>query len=286
MGRLGRAARRLRPRARGPVVVTGAPRSGTTYLRAILEQHPDVSLTNELRVFRWAHEVLHGAAEPRMHLRGPHRDVVLEEAAAALPDVVRGAYRRISPDARHWGDKNPFYAEDPAHLRTIVTLFPTARIVNLVRDGRDVAASLSRRRTPDGTPWSSLGDAADLWLRCVASAEEFATTAPPDTFLDLPYERLVADDVRVAEEVLDFLGIRMSPAVRDFCASQREQRTPVSQPTSDLDEAGESGRTTGWRSLPRPDRLLLLDRLAPVLVRRGYETAESLARLRVDTSSV
>ena len=41
-----------------PVIVFGAPRSGTTYLAEILNQHPEVAISNEIRLMVWAHNVL------------------------------------------------------------------------------------------------------------------------------------------------------------------------------------------------------------------------------------
>jgi hypothetical protein len=43
---------------RDPIVVFGAPRSGTTYLEQILNAHPAVFISHETRVFAWLHHAL------------------------------------------------------------------------------------------------------------------------------------------------------------------------------------------------------------------------------------
>ena len=41
-----------------PLIVFGAPRSGTTYLQRVLDLHPAILLTHETRVFAWLHAVV------------------------------------------------------------------------------------------------------------------------------------------------------------------------------------------------------------------------------------
>lgn len=51
-----------------PLMVIGAPRSGTTFLCNALNQHPDIGLTNESRIFA---ELLH-----RLQVAGTREDLV------------------------------------------------------------------------------------------------------------------------------------------------------------------------------------------------------------------
>ena len=53
---------------------------------------------------------------------------------------------------RRWGDKTPLYMQ---HLPLLERLFPSARFVHLIRDGRD--AALSYLAVPEGIMTARLG---------------------------------------------------------------------------------------------------------------------------------
>ena len=51
-----------------PIIVYGAPRSGTTYLQELLNAHPDVFVSHETRIFAWLHHALNEATQDRRYL--------------------------------------------------------------------------------------------------------------------------------------------------------------------------------------------------------------------------
>ena len=44
---------------KSPLILVGAARSGTTYLTDLINCHSDVFITEETRVFVWAHKTIH-----------------------------------------------------------------------------------------------------------------------------------------------------------------------------------------------------------------------------------
>lgn len=261
-----------------PIIVMGAPRSGTTYVNEILNQHPDVFVTHETRVFVWMHRTMvEGLSHPQRFLS--HRDRFEGHLARQLPDVVRSFYGELRPGAVHWGDKNPHYAS-PDHagvLPMIRDLFPGSKFIHVYRDGRDVVASLLRKRFPDGRPWVDFEGAHELWNGHVVTGREFGREIAGSRFLEIRYEELVADDVAWARTLFDFLQIDFAPEVEAFCAAQREERTPFSGPTRRL---GASADGSDWGDLLGPDqRRRSLAALRANLVRFGYETEEHLAQV-------
>lgn len=261
---------------RRPIVIYGAPRSGTTYLASILNAHPDIFISNETRIFAWLHQslaVLPG--QEQFALR--HREVLVEHLRAELPDLVRSFYRRLQPEARYWGDKNPHYAarENRGCLEMIDELFPGARFIHIIRDGRDVVASLIRKRHPDGRPWANWERAHQIWMNHVDLGSTFGRGLPPDRYFELRYEHLIRDDVAIARRIFDFLDIEIHPDVAEFCGAQLEERTPLSGPTRDL---AEGAATSDWESILTPEqRAYTLRRLRDHLVRYGYATESTLA---------
>jgi hypothetical protein len=262
-----------------PIIVYGAPRSGTTYLTNTLKQHPEVFISHETRVFVWAHESLNVLTQnPQALLTS--RGKFVEHLREAYPKLIRDFYLKLAPRARYWGDKNPHYAA-PNYggcLDTIATLFPGTRFIHIIRDGRDVVTSLLRRE------WGSFENSHSRWQGHVDTGSAFGASQPSDRYFELRYEDLVHDDVGVARRLFDFLGISMHPDVVKFCKAQQEERTPLSGPTRDL---SVGAATSYWEELLAPDqRLFSLELLGGHLVRYGYETEASLAKAKQDLARI
>jgi hypothetical protein len=266
-----------------PIVVYGVPRSGTTYLRQLLSAHPETFITNETRIFTWARAALENLRRS-VHA---NRDQFEAHFREALPRLIRDFYAELAPaGARYWGEKNPYYGGDGdgGWLETIEALFPGARFIQVVRDGRDVVSSLVRKAHEDGRPWADFGAAHQVWLRNLALAREFGGTLPPDSYLEVRYEELVADDLDAARRVFGFLGLDLHPRVEQFCRRQRHERTPFSGPTRNLARGAD---VSDWEAVFTPhQRLESLELLGGELVALGYETDDSLSERLADLRRV
>lgn len=258
-----------------PIIMFGAPRSGTTYVQHILEQHRELLVTNETRVFAWLHQSFQVLPHNQDFLMA-YREEFLQHLESAYPALIRDFYLKIKPHARWWGDKNPLYA-DPINqgcLETIARLFPGAKFIHIVRDGRDVVTSMMRRRTPEGVAWYDFPSAHKTWNEHVTRSTAFGRTLPPENYFELRYEDLIADDVGMARKLFNFLEVPMIDKVLAFCRSQQEQRTPLSTPTRDLTDVFQSD----WhRLLDVTKQRQSLELLGENLIAYGYETVKSLA---------
>jgi hypothetical protein len=264
---------------KSPIVIYGAPRSGTTYVRYLLSAHPEVFITNETRIFTWAHYALKEVGQLVM----ANRDQFAVNLREVLPQLIRDFYAKLAPQtARYWGDKNPHYArpEDAGCLELIADLFPGSRFIHVIRDGRDVVASLIRKTHADGSPWVDWEGAHRVWGDHLDVGCEFGSSIPRDYYFELRYEDLVRDDLEVARRVFSFLRLDLHRRVEDFCLREREHRTPFSRPTREL---RGSASHSDWERLLSPEaRLRSLERLGERLVRHGYETEDSLAKAILD----
>jgi hypothetical protein len=105
-----------------------------------------------------------------------------------------------------FGDKTPghiFWISD------IVALLPETRIIHLVRDGRDVAASM---RGLWFGPGDNMPKLAESWLTSLAAGFESAK-AHPDRYLEVRYEDLVASPEPTLRRVLAAIDLPFDSAV-------------------------------------------------------------------------
>ena len=169
-----------------PIIVFGAPRSGTTYLQELLNMHPDVFVSHETRIFAWLHDAVSVLTHEDRCLV-TYREQFIDHLRSALPQVIRDFYRSLAADAIYWGDKNPHYADwnNDGCLELIADLFPNARFIDLIRDGRHVVSSLldadRRRHTLGGFRLGPphLDAARRSWAPVRRYAPELALSSDP-----------------------------------------------------------------------------------------------------------
>lgn len=112
-----------------PIVVIGAPRSGTTILSRVLEAHPALALIGEPRI-TWRY--------------GNERKSDMLSIADARPEVAAYIREQFARETRKQG-KRRFIEKSPQNsLRVdfVNAVFPDAKIVHIIRDGRDSTLSI------------------------------------------------------------------------------------------------------------------------------------------------
>lgn len=144
-------------------------------------------------------------------------------------DVQRAALRKAVARVTRFGGGSVFVNKRIANNRRIpllVEAFPTARFINIVRDGRAVASSLARVDWWDesivwwygGTPRRWAADGGDPWDICARNwVEELAVirtglaAVPPGDVLHLGYEDLVSAPLTTFRKVAQFAGLSADP---------------------------------------------------------------------------
>ncbi|RMD92911.1 MAG: sulfotransferase [Calditrichaeota bacterium] len=222
-----------------PFFIISSGRSGTTLLRAIINQHPDVCIPPESHVlghlvrkykmwFRylpWEYVVRLVVSEFQIKYPGfgfweldvfKFYPIALnlqkeQRSLARLIDIFFVYYmQEKKPEAKRWGDKSIVNA---LFLPLIDQLFPNAQYILLIRDGRDVAVSLV---AADTTPVTDFRRAANYWLRSVTLARKFAAKLDATRFLEIYYENLVKDPEPVIRKVYKFLNLDYTPKALEF----------------------------------------------------------------------
>jgi hypothetical protein len=103
-------------------------------------------------------------------------------------------------------------AAAPALLR----LFPEAKLVHAVRDGRDAGVSKTGKRQKREHPTDAI-EGIDWWYGRLAEAERGGSAASGGKVLALSLDELVGGDREGAyASLLEFLGLEDEPATREF----------------------------------------------------------------------
>ena len=256
--------------------LVGCPRSGTTLLSVMLDRHDGLAITPETAFYdEIAPEALADrpeemlarlAAWRRLGELGLRWDDL--EAAGWPPASAAGLLRAVlSLYARRRG--RPFVGEKTPqhwrHARRLLVDFPEARLIWLIRDGRDVVQSLSEM------PWWRHGPlaAAELWARSTSMALEIAAEAPRRVLL-VRHESVLDAPERTLDEVMGALGLQAQ-------ARQLDGATP--SPVVLQRSMPWKGRALGaidparrgrWRDQAPEDWPAVLRVLEPELARLGY----------------
>jgi hypothetical protein len=215
------------------VFVVGCPRSGTTLLQRLLDAHPQLAVINETL---WITREADGPVTPdlvshlfenrRFQRLGLPREQVelLLEGEGAQPyarfvSAVFDLYGKTQGKALV-GDKSPGYVR---HIPELHDLWPEARFIHLIRDGRDVWLSVAawkkaERSVGEFATWGKdpLATGALWWERSVRLGREAGAALGSDLYREVRYEDLVADPDGECRALCSFLGLPYEPAMLRF----------------------------------------------------------------------
>jgi len=164
-----------------PVLIVGLPRSGTTLCEQILSSHSQVVGAGELRF--WSQR------EPLFNHR--RDDSRIDAARRSASDDYLQVLGALAPDAARVIDKNPF---NFLCLGYFHIAFPQARIIHCRRHPVDTSLSImsTHIRTRGGFP-ADLEDMVFYYRQYARLMAHWRASLPPDRFIEVDYETLVAD---------------------------------------------------------------------------------------------
>ncbi|WP_022661406.1 sulfotransferase family protein [Paucidesulfovibrio longus] len=216
----------------GMFFLIGAQRSGTTLLRLMLNAHPELAVPEEgtfwmpllrshgnrpeavLQGRELANLLDYVRANSQFRLWGlddaEARAQALAEpnlTPARLMEIFYAAYARSRGKTRA-GDKTPsFFRMVPA----LATLFPQARFIHILRDGRDIHLSLKSMGVSSGLAVDALE-----WTHKVTRARRDLAALPPERVCELRYEDLLAAPEERLRAICALLELPFDPAMLDF----------------------------------------------------------------------
>ncbi len=251
------------------VFVVGARRSGTYWLQRILTSHPRVDgVPSETYLFSDGVATLlrrlHNGARSSPQVGAVHADrgAVIRGLRGLCDEVLRPY---LQPRSRYLVERTPDHVH---HIALISEVYPGARFVHIVRDGRDVVRSLLAK------PWGpdNVEAAASEWRDSVRAGR---LQAPPAThYRELRYEELLTQPEAAIGSLFGWLGLDADEIIMGQALG--EARTALS-----VDATRPVPRLEKWKGALRPRDLAAFERVAGDLrAELGYEPVSSLAWYR------
>ena len=222
-----------------PIFIVGCGHSGTSLLLVILGAHS--------RIFAVPHESRIAA-----HCRW--------RFLAAMRKFNRWT---IAHGKKRWVEKTPKHI---LHIDNILKHRPRARILLIIRDGRDVACSLQKRH-------GSLEFGIQKWVATNTEGKKYWDH--PNVHV-LKYESLISDFEKTMREVLAFVGEEYEPGIREYYKTPRQIEKPASESKTEhnfrdwkvnqpiFDTRGK------WTKLPPADQTLIHEIGGELLAQLGY----------------
>ena len=207
-----------------PIFLGGAYRSGLTLVRAMLDSHSEIACPPDLAIvpalaLQWEQvEKVLGDNLARHY--ATDRDALRAAFTGPITNIFACAARKY--DRRLIADKTPANVFVFPQIRK---LFPASPLVHVVRDGRDVAASLLTQGWCDPCTGRLLPmcaaapGAARHWKSAIKQARIAEMLDGP--FFQVRYEQLVTDPRAALMPLLSWLGVTFESRMLQFYAHAR-----------------------------------------------------------------
>jgi len=225
-----------------PFFILGNPRSGTSLFRLMLNSHPNIIVPPESVFLQWWHEKYKNWSK-----KNSQNTIDVEEYVhdilnskkiedwnlirqelinkinrlnpsnyGELSSIIYCCYNKFKSDIDLIGDKNNYYIH---HLDLINSIYPNAKYIHLIRDGRDVACSYKKIKSlqtnskykPDLV--FKIKDIALEWSENNFKIEKFLNNKMS---LKIRYEDLLIDPIFYLSKVCKYLEIPFHSQMLDF----------------------------------------------------------------------
>ena len=217
--------------------IGGTIKSGTTWLQLLLDAHPEVSCKGEGHFL----DLMAPALKMAMDQHGrfiAERDQAVFNELGGYPRLTHEGFCSILAfsiavflieQSKHKmatviGEKTP---DNVRHFHELEALFPSAKFLLIVRDGRDCAVSgwfHNLRSSPEwAKKYGSLDiyarSIADIWAAELAKAQEF-TDRHGERTRQVRFEDLVTNTEGTLAGIFAFLGVDAPESILKHCQAQ------------------------------------------------------------------
>jgi glycosyltransferase involved in cell wall biosynthesis/LPS sulfotransferase NodH len=292
--------------------IYGHARSGTTLLARLIRVHPEVHCNYQAHFFTrppTIHSLVDSPIVREWLSRPENRWNQGKDLSPVVMRIV--ADYLMEREARKLGksivgDKSPNNIFDGKSVHKLYSIYPDAKLINIIRDGRDTVLSYrfqafidfqedlddedSRIREdfiyhPDqflnGSrsifTRESLIQGTLSWVRNVEETESVGNDIFGKNFYSLKYEDLISNPLDEMDQVWEFLGVDLNFAQKKETILDVFTRNPDAEwqhhQARDLVANLKKGKSGGWREMfTDQDKEIFLEIAGDTLSAFGYET--------------
>lgn len=269
--------------------IVGAPRSGTTLLSSMLNAHSEIAipyesnfmvhcynkyglspdLYNDSTLESLIEEILSGYFVSKWEPSITKEDLNYNNCRD-LPSLINEIYHCYARKKGKsiWGDKTPGYTKD---IYVLNRIFPNAKYIHIIRDGRDVALSLlSKIWGPRSFPI-----AIRFWREVVSLCQVQLAMISEERYVELRFEDLVKHPESNLKRICSMLGVEFqSEMLSDYSSEWRTLPDAVKAIHKNVQEGPSEEECFKWKSrLSRPDQAIAYEIAGDLFHRHGYDTS-------------
>lgn len=251
------------------VFVVGAPRSGTTLMFSILSCHPSFASLDLETFLLVPHDIWNIEFYKKLSNFGGPDENVIKNILDTSNNLVN-IYDQIAQWVCEQKSGERFVEKSVHHvfcLEYICQHFPNAKIINMIRDGRDCYVSQSKM--------SQLGfnvdKYANFWQKSIRARQKLGEHP---AIIDIKYENLTINPHGEVKKIMDFLGedfyeYQVDP--NSFSKNSNVQKNHHKRLQKPI-----TGRTIGqWKNKMTIEDIKLFEKKVGIeLVQLNYELSE------------
>ncbi len=298
-----------------PIFIIGCHRSGTTALYDLLAKHPDIAYFTNASTLLPRSSIMTHQFGKMMGLQGVELERFFGDGVGYTYDSpsegIRVWERYTTDQETHCLDENYDNPQMENYLKTMIRkhlrvfnrsrflnknpdnsvrtryihkIFPDARYIHVIRDGRAVTASLVRAKQRAieffgwGHPHAEHGTIVEgwpqikkiweqedpvvgaglLWKAVMETLERDVKVIPPEQLLEIRYEDLLAAPQDSINRILELCQLRIDPEVMESLQG-------------DIDKMSARQDKQGWKQAFSEDDLeRLMEAIGPTMIKLGY----------------
>ncbi|KAJ8312093.1 hypothetical protein KUTeg_009466 [Tegillarca granosa] len=260
------------------IFIGGMPRSGTTLMRVMLDAHPEVRCGEETRVIprilgMRTHWERSDTEKRRLKEAGLTSDVIDSAVMAFILEVIA----KHGSAAPRLCNKDPFTLKSSVYLSK---LFPNAKFLFMIRDGRAVVHSIiSRKVTITGFDLTNYKSCLTKWNMAMESMYAQCIHVGASRCMPVYYEQLVLNPEVWMRRILQFLDIPWNSTVlhhEDYIGKPGGISLSKTEKSSDqVIRPVNLEALSKWVGKIPEDVVSQMSKIAPMLETLGYSPYEN-----------
>lgn len=276
-----------------PIFLVGIGRSGTTLLRLMFHNHPNIAVPYESHFITdyWNSLDTYQNLDDDSNLERLLSDILKEELLVqwdhefdllriknSIPkdnrtlevvfDAIFMDYAK-GKNKKRWADKSDYLNR----MHIMANIFPNAKFIHIIRDGRDVANSVIK------LPWgpNDIIAAAEWWNEYIRLGRAVGFALGENRYTEVKYEDLVENSRIELERLCAFIGENYSDDMINYHQTS-DQAIPDSRKSQHYNagEPPKKSRTYAWkREMSKTDVGIFNDYAKDSLRALDYECSPS-----------